>query len=229
MERLLTDGPPSAPLSCEQSQEHAPAAPRPFDWWWLFSTAGLVILWLAFFGAHLREWQLTGHPIGLGLMAQEAVVAFLFLIRRRPRATSRSLIAWIAALAGTYGALALRPAYGPVGRLEPIFLTLQLAGAALSVICLTSLGRSAGIVAADRGIKTGGAYRLVRHPIYASYLIADLGYLLENPSPLNGAVLLVVWTFQLLRIAEEEAFLRSEPAYVQYQQRVHYRLVPLIF
>jgi hypothetical protein len=32
------------------------------------------------------------------------------------------------------------------------------------------LGRSFGIVATNRGIQTGGLYRIVRHPIYAAYV-----------------------------------------------------------
>jgi protein-S-isoprenylcysteine O-methyltransferase Ste14 len=36
---------------------------------------------------------------------------------------------------------------------------------------LAALGRSFGFVAADRGLRASGPYAMVRHPVYASYLL----------------------------------------------------------
>lgn len=40
-----------------------------------------------------------------------------------------------------------------------------------------------GFVAADRGLKTRGPYAVVRHPMYASYLLLQSGYVLRSLSP----------------------------------------------
>ena len=39
--------------------------------------------------------------------------------------------------------------------------------------------------AARRQLKTSGLYRLVRHPLYASYLLSYLGYVLANTNLRN--------------------------------------------
>jgi protein-S-isoprenylcysteine O-methyltransferase Ste14 len=125
--------------------------------------------------------------------------------------------------------LSARPAYAPVLGLEALYFSLQLVGAAAAVYSLSSLGRSFGLVAANRGIRTGGPYGIVRHPLYVSFFITDVGYILENPSPWNIAVLMVVAAAQLARIATEEDCLRGDPAYVRYCERVRYRLVPYVW
>ena len=94
---------------------------------------------------------------------------------------------------------------------------------------LSGLGRSFGIVAANRGLKVGGPYRIVRHPIYAAYLVGWAGYALASPTLRNMVVLGVSILFQLLRISSEEALLSRNEAYLDYADRVPYRLVPGIY
>lgn len=50
------------------------------------------------------------------------------------------------------------------------------------------LWRSFGLVAAHRGLKAGGLYAVVRHPMYAGYVISHVGYLLVAPSWWNLAI-----------------------------------------
>ena len=84
---------------------------------------------------------------------------------------------------------------------------MQLAGLLIALASLGTLGRSFGIVAANRGVKTRGPYRLVRHPAYFGYLVAYVGYVAENPSLANLALLCLSTAFQLVRIGEEERLL----------------------
>jgi protein-S-isoprenylcysteine O-methyltransferase Ste14 len=202
---------------------------RTIDWWWLISTAVLAALLFTFGWLHFSQWRTTGRPVGLGLAVQETVTAVLFVIRRRPRMASRDPIAWLATGIGAFGMLAARPAYDPLGGLEPLFIAMQLVGAAAAVVSLWALGRSFGLVAANRGVQTGGPYRVVRHPIYAGYMVTYLGYVCENPSPYNAALFAVVMLFQLVRIAKEEALLGADPAYAAYCRRVRYRLIPFVY
>ena len=106
---------------------------------------------------------------------------------------------------------------------------MQLTGLLLTTAGLLSLNRSYAIVPANRGIKTGGMYRLVRHPLYLGYLISDTGLLINQFSLWN---LYVVGTAALLFIARihyEEKFLLQDAAYRDYCDATRYRLIPGIW
>ena len=209
--------------------ERAAAEHRSIDWWWMISTAGMTAMLVFFAWVHFSQWRMSGRPVGLGLMVQESVTAALFVVRRRPAGTSRSLTAWVAGTIGSFGMLASRPADGAAFGLEPVWLGMQIVGVALATLGLLCLGRSFGVVAANRGVQTGGAYGIVRHPVYAAYLVTHIAYLLENPSIMNALIMVVVYGAQLVRIAKEEEFLSADPAYVAYRGRVRYRLVPFLY
>ncbi len=188
----------------------------------------VAVLWLLFAAANFSNWRATHRPIGLGATALELIVAVLFVTRRSPWIVSRSRLAWCAAALGTFGMLAGRPAYHPVAGLELLYGGLQLGGALVAGAAVVALGRSFGIVAANRGVRTGGPYRFVRHPLYSGYFLTEVGYLLENPSLRNGCLFAVVMVFQAIRIVEEEKTLAEDPAYQRYCRQVRSRLVPFI-
>jgi protein-S-isoprenylcysteine O-methyltransferase Ste14 len=192
------------------------------------TSAPVAVLWLLFAVSNLASWQTTHKPIGLGATALELVIATLFVVRRSPWLVSRSPLAWAAAAIGTFGVLAARPAYDPIGGFEWFYGGLQVAGAIFAGVALLSLGRSFGLVAANRGVRTGGPYRYVRHPVYSGYILTDAGYLLENPSLRNACLFAVVMVFQIVRIVEEERTLAGDPAYQEYCRRVRSRVVPYL-
>jgi len=202
---------------------------RRAGWWWVCSTAVVATLWILFFIANVKAWGEAKRPVGFGAMELELAFALLFVIRRQPLTVSRSKVAWLAASGAMCGMLFARPAYDPVGGLEWLWATLQIAGAIGALLSLLALGRSFGIVAANRGLKTGGPYRFVRHPVYAAYFWTMLGYVLENPSLRNVAIIAFVTALQVVRISEEERCLRGEEEYRAYSSRVRYRLVPFVF
>ena len=186
----------------------------------------LAIVWLAFAAANFAQWRATDRPVGLGMMVLELMIAVLFFVRRDSWATSRAPLAWIATTFGGWGMLAARPHFAPVFHLETLWFGMQLGGAVAAAISLGVLGRSFGLVAANRGIRTSGPYRIVRHPAYVSYVFTDVGYTLENPSIRNVALLALVLSFQLARIHTEEDCLRADPQYRRYCERTRYRLLP---
>jgi protein-S-isoprenylcysteine O-methyltransferase Ste14 len=102
-------------------------------------------------------------------------------------------------------------------------------GLSLVVISMGFLGRSFGIVAANRGLKMGGAYGLVRHPVYAAHVITASGFILVNPHWINVAILAVVLTCQVKRMDAEERLLTETSEYRAYQDKVRYRLVPGVY
>ena len=189
----------------------------------------LVVLFLGFAFANLARWHDTGRPVGLGATMLEAFTAFLFVVRRPPLATSARPLAWISASLGAFAMLGARPVAHPnAGPFEAMEI-VQLVGFAIVLVALGALGRSFGIVAANRGIKTRGLYARVRHPAYSGYLVSYLGYVAESPSARNIALLVVGTGAQLVRMSEEERMLKLDDAYRAYLARVRRRLIPFVY
>lgn len=171
---------------------------------------------------YLHTHRLTG---GLFIIEQ-AWFTVAFLVRRPGREVSHSPASWLAALGGTFGGLLLRPE----GERLPVAVAagfwLQLGGVLLALVALGFLGRSFGLVAADRGVRTGGPYRFVRHPVYLSYLLIQSGYVLQAISARNLLVLAATTACNIGRIAAEERVLSRDTDYQAYRQRVRWRAIP---
>ena len=105
----------------------------------------------------------------------------------------------------------------------------MLVGLLVQFAAKLTLAQSFGLVPAHRGLKMSGPYRFVRHPMYAGYLIMQIGFLALNPTWLNFATYIVAWTLQVRRLLAEEAFLGRDPAYREYQERVTSRVIPGLF
>jgi len=105
-------------------------------------------------------------------------------------------------------------------------LVLVTLGACLTFASLLSLGRWFGVWPALRGLATRGPYRLVRHPMYLAYVLADIGYNLCEFS--FGTALLVItgWASLLYRIRVEERMLSHDAGWSTYVALVRHRLLP---
>ena len=168
---------------------------------------------------------LTTHPWWILIAISESLAVILILIRK-PGAMALAVYPFLIGFGGTALPLIIRPVEG--GALVPaaVSSTLMFAGLFLNIASKLFLNRSFGVVAANRGVKRGGPYRLVRHPMYLGYFTTQLGFLLSSFSVQNLLLYLVAWAFQLLRILEEERFLSRDPTYRAYQNKVRYRLIP---
>ncbi|NKF32164.1 isoprenylcysteine carboxylmethyltransferase family protein, partial [Pseudomonas sp. BGM005] len=102
-------------------------------------------------------------------------------------------------------------------------------GFILQISAKLVLRRSFGLVPANRGVKIGGPYRLVRHPMYAGYLMTHVSFFLANPSLLNFAIYATALFAQCLRLLAEERLLKEDPAYTTFMATTRYRLVPFVF
>jgi protein-S-isoprenylcysteine O-methyltransferase Ste14 len=105
-------------------------------------------------------------------------------------------------------------------------LVLVVLAACLSLASLLSLGRRFGVFPALRDLQTRGPYRLLRHPMYLAYVIADIGYNLQEWN--FGTVLLVIagWASLLYRIHAEERILSHDAGWSAYAASVRHRLIP---
>ncbi len=202
-------------------------APPRVRWRLVLSNAGLGGLFAFFLISN--GMSLADRPrlsVGLLIVFQATIVG-LATARRDPRSADVSLAAFAAGWAGTVLPLFLRPAASGEDVLAGQLL--QSAGLALQVVAVLSLGRSFGVVAADRGIKTGGAYRLVRHPIYAAYLLADIGFVISHPTLRNLVAIAAAAATQVVRIWFEERHLAANPEYQEFCRVRRWRLIPGIW
>ena len=121
------------------------------------------------------------------------------------------------------------PGPEPIHQLATLAVVLVLGGNFIQFWAKLSLRRSFGIAPANRGVKVGGPYRLVRHPMYSGYLFSHIGILLLMPSLLNLAVYAVSWGAQIFRMLAEERLLSEDPSYRAFAEQVRWRLVPGLF
>ncbi|MFI4875613.1 MAG: methyltransferase family protein [Blastopirellula sp. JB062] len=149
---------------------------------------------------------------------------FFYLVRRPPQKVSISPYDWAVALMGTYAVILFMPASQSHDSL--IGQAMQFAGLGLQIFAMVSLNRSIGVVAANRGIQTGGMYRWVRHPLYLSYVVAFGGYLVNQFSYWNIAVYCAAVLLWLLRIMAEERLLMQDESYREYAERVRWKMIP---
>jgi protein-S-isoprenylcysteine O-methyltransferase Ste14 len=189
-----------------------------------FAERALVLAMAAIFFSRMASTIGAGNIINLLITVSEGLTA-VFVLIRRPGEIATSPYAWTIAFVGTCAPLMVVP---QGAHLFPGFgsIALMVAGLCLSIAGKASLRRSFGIVAANRGVQKGGPYVLVRHPIYAGYLLAHAGYLAANFSAWNVAVYAATWTAQVLRIRAEEALLSEDEAYRAYRSESRYRLIP---
>src|SRR5471030_2074922 len=106
---------------------------------------------------------------------------------------------------------------------------LSAIGLALVVVGKIALGRSFGLVPANRGVVVRGPYMLVRHPIYTGYLITHIAFVMAHPAVWNVTLLLLADVALVLRALVEERVLKADEAYQQYCRSVGWHLVPGVF
>jgi len=184
------------------------------------TSAELVLLFFLTSTFAIADWiYVSGHLLVLGIA----------LTRPPPEVQDRSLpssTAVVVAYAYPYAQVVYlrwvpgNPAWPAVG------LVLLTLAACLSFASLLSLGRWFGVRPALRGLATRGPYRLVRHPMYLAYVLADIGY---NLYEFNfGTALLVImgWASLFYRIRAEERILSQDAGWSNYVALVRYRLLP---
>ena len=186
----------------------------------------MAAFYALFAAAHWELLRRTGEwATTLPILLQETLLVALFLLRRRSRASSARPADWLLGFAGTFLPLLMR-AGDALGPLAWLGRPLQVAGLFLALVAVAGLGRSFGIVPANRGVQTGGPYRLVRHPLYAAYVVTYLGYLLSYPRLLNVLLVAVTVAVMWARANAEERLLADDPEYAAYRARTRWRFVP---
>ncbi|APA71148.1 methyltransferase family protein [Janthinobacterium sp. 1_2014MBL_MicDiv] len=192
----------------------------------LLTGIAMACLWGMFASAHVFAFLHDGDWSYLLFCAAETLAALFFLVRSAPVSVSTDAGDWLLAIGATFAPFFFAPSDMTIW---PAAQYLLATGSLLQIAGLLSLNRSFGLVAARRDIKTGGMYRVVRHPVYASYVLSSSAYLLTNASPANAVVYAAAMLMLVARLLREERFLATDVRYRVYMRQVKYRLLPFIF
>ena len=192
----------------------------------LLTSITMAGLWVFFASAHVVGFLHSGDWSYLLFCVAETLAALFFIVRSAPVSVSTDAGDWLLAIGATFAPFLFAPADMAIW---PGARYLLAVGSLLQIAGLLSLNRSFGLVAAQREIKTGGVYRVIRHPLYASYLISLSGYVLANTSTANLLIYGATMSLLLARLLREERFLAADVRYRAYMRQVKYRLLPFIF
>jgi protein-S-isoprenylcysteine O-methyltransferase Ste14 len=192
-------------------------------------------------GSHVLAATANARPANLSAwiwIICALVMAVLSLVRSAPREARTDYQALIATSAMLIFPLLMRPLsrsaaltpLTPTGMaFEAVGLAFQVSGLLLMQVALLYLGRHFGLLPANRGLVIRGPFRLVRHPVYAAWLVTVFGTSMAVPTIRNFGLVALTIPFMIWRIALEEELLDHDPQYLAYRQRVRWRLAPGIF
>jgi protein-S-isoprenylcysteine O-methyltransferase Ste14 len=163
------------------------------------------------------------------LVISESLGVLLILTRRPAASVSTHPFDWALSLIAVNAPLLAAPAPASTFVPSQIATALMFLGMIIQISAKAVLWRSYGIVPANRGVKTGGPYRFVRHPMYAGYTLTHIGFLLGFPSLQNALLYFAAFSVEVARLMREELILKKDPLYRAYAVRVRYRLLPFVF
>ena len=194
-------------------------------------TARMVIVAMfTFMAVRLgTDFLQTGRLTGLLLLASESLVVILTVFRRSTGVVDRSAKARILMTLSLIGPLLVAPTAGGALVSDSMTVMISVCGLIIVIAGKLSLGRSFGLMPANRGVVSSGLYRLVRHPIYMGYLITHSGFVAANPTLWNLVMLVGADIALMWRAVCEEQTLSRDAAYREYLQTVRWRVVPGVF
>jgi len=195
----------------------------------MFERIVLSLIFVYMAVSFVHAWMLGANYSSAIVLMSEAIVVVFVVLRRLTAKMSLRPADWVLAFVGTAAPLLVQPTLS--AGLVPIFVCtlLMIAGLCIQLAAKLTLRRSFGAVAANRGVKVGGPYRFIRHPMYAGYLLLHIGFLLSNPSWWNAIVYLICQACQVGRILAEERLLGDDVKYRDFAAQVRYRVIPCIF
>lgn len=154
------------------------------------------------------RWKESG-LIFFGLLMFRELLSVFYLLIRNPDQSGQSILK-AQLLAYASAAMPLMYFRSTTNSLT-LVLSMQLlsiVGFCISTLALIELGRSFGVAPAKRSQKIStGIYGLFKHPMYAGYVISELGMCLVNP--INFIILAVSFFLYFVRSKLETMRLNS--------------------
>jgi len=198
---------------------------------WVDRTIAAIACIPLIYGAYYRiEHFHIGLPV-IAAVLNTLILVVTMVIRRPPKRITPNPWYWLLAFVASYW-LVFIIFFLQKGRpLVADWFTNSLAALSLAIVVWArwSLGRNIGFVPAQRELVHGGAYAFMRHPVYTGILFAHTAFVLRAYSPLNLLLLGmgVLWFIPIKSLVEED-FLRQDPQYSAYMQRVRARWIPFV-
>jgi protein-S-isoprenylcysteine O-methyltransferase Ste14 len=171
---------------------------------------------------HFRHHLRWGELIYLG---QIFLLIGTMMFRRAPVRITTNLYYWVVAFMASYWGFFVLSVEQPGRSLVrwTFLLPIYALGVFMDVWGRLSLGRNIGILPAQRRIVYRGAYRWVRHPIYTSAFLLSIAGALASFSLPNFLLYAIGIAWLVERTLSEEEFLKADPQYAAYMQRVRWR------
>jgi protein-S-isoprenylcysteine O-methyltransferase Ste14 len=190
----------------------------------------MVVLFARMLGRILPHFMSSGNFVDIGVLISDGASTFFVLTRRRTAVLSLSPMDWTLTVLATALPTFVIPSAALPALLPPLIGNVLIVhGFVLQIAAKLTLRRSFGLVPANRGVKIGGPYRLLRHPMYAGYILTQLAFLGTYPSWWNAAIYACAFAAQCARLLAEERLLRRDPAYRRFMRATPYRLMPFVF
>jgi len=189
----------------------------------------LGVMWAIFAVSTWMTWSRTHSVVALLLFCVNTLFAVLFVTRRHSKAISNDPKDWMITAATILLSFSLRVAQ-PAGEFaRGASQGIQGAAVLLILISLVALGRSFGLIPANRGVKTHSLYSWVRHPLYSGEILFYFGFVLGNLSLLNAVIFTCIILGLSVRASSEERLLKKDQTYADYLKRVRFRFFPGIY
>ena|SRR5215469_5986966 len=198
---------------------------------WLDRTIAAVACAPLAYGVYYRYVHFHhGVPLIVSVF-NTSICILTMVIRRPPKRVTPNPWYWLLAFVASYWLVFIifllqggRPVVA-----NWITDSLAILGLLVMVWARVSLGRNIGFVPAQRELVSTGAYACMRHPIYTAILLSYVAFVLRAFSPLNVMLLgLGVFWFIPIKSLIEEDFLRHDPQYAAYMQKVRARWIPFV-
>jgi len=174
-------------------------------------------------------YQYARHDLPTALWLVDMLIIFSTMaFRRAPVRITPNPWFWALAFVATYWSFLTWGMQNQGRAVAPGVLinALAIVGTAIELWGRFSLGRNIGFVPAQREIVIYGAYRFMRHPIYSGLFIGFLAECLAYWSPRNLLIdgFAIFWF--VIKSLVEESFLKKDPAYAAYMERVRWHWFP---
>jgi len=198
---------------------------------WLDRTIAAVacvpLVYLAYY--RYEHWH-HGLPLITSALGTLILVATM-IIRRPPKRVTPNPWYWLLAFVATYWQMLVLGLLQQGRPLVANWITdaIAIPGLLIVIWARLSLGRNIGFVPAQRELVSRGAYAYMRHPVYTGGLLTSLAFVLRAYSPQNALLLgLGVFWFIPVKSLVEENFLRADPQYAAYMNKVRARWIPFV-
>ena len=198
---------------------------------WLDRTIAAIacvpLVYLAYY--RYEHWH-HGFPL-IASALNVLILVVTMVIRRPPQRVTPNPWYWLLAFVATYWDLLVLGFLEQGRPLSRNWVTdvIAVAGLLIVIWARLSLGRNIGFVPAQRELVHTGAYAFMRHPVYTGGFLTTLAFLLRAYSPLNALLMLlrILWFIPIKSLVEED-FLRADPEYAAYMQKVRARWIPFV-